>query len=68
MLLSVGMRPTFEGKKRAFEAHLMDYQGNLYGKEICLEIEAFVRRQMRLKSPEALVQQIKKDIKRIKKN
>ena len=34
---NIGFRPTFNGHRRQVEAHLIGFQGDLYGKEISLE-------------------------------
>ncbi|MFH0920359.1 MAG: riboflavin biosynthesis protein RibF [Fibrobacterota bacterium] len=66
-LVSLGNRPTFKGTQRVLEAHLLGYEGTLYGKELCLEIRAFVRPQKRLAGPVALAAHIRKDIDAIKR-
>ena len=31
-VVNLGVRPTFNGKNRLFEAHLLDFSGDLYGR------------------------------------
>ncbi len=59
---NIGVRPTVEkeGVPNA-EAHILADVPDLYGKEICLELKAYLRREMKFESKEALFLQIKKD-------
>lgn len=60
-MLYIGERPTFHGKEIAIEVNLFDYEGNLYGKNLHLEIVADLRRDQHFDSSEALIAQIAKD-------
>ena len=58
---SLGVRPTFGGRTRLLEVHLLDFDGDLYGQTLRVE---FVRRQRgekRFPSADALVAQMKRD-------
>lgn len=59
---NIGVRPTVEkeGVPNA-EAHILAEVPDLYGKEIRLELKAYLRREMKFKSKDALFLQIKKD-------
>jgi len=57
-----GYRPTFGGKKKVLEVHLLDFSGNLRGKRIKVEFLKFLREEKKFESPEELVSQIKRDI------
>lgn len=48
------------------ENHILDFNCNIYGKDLIVEFEEFVRRDINFNSPEELIEQIKKDIKYIK--
>jgi FAD synthase len=48
------------------EAHLIGFKGNLYGKKITLSLNKFLRKFQKYTTEEALKQQIKKDINKIK--
>ncbi len=61
---SLGVRPTFGGGARLLEAHLFDFDGDLYGQRLRVE---FIRRQRgekRFSSVEALVAQMDRDASR----
>ena len=60
-VVNLGVRPTFNGKSRLLEAHLLDFTGNLYGRRISLELVDRLRGERRFPDPEALIAQIHKD-------
>ena len=57
-MLNIGDRPTVDGDKKTIEAHLIDYQGDLYGLELTIFFEAFLRAEKRFASLEALKNQL----------
>lgn len=61
--ISVGRRETFyEHGVRLVEAHLLDFDGDLYGERLRVEISSLVRAQRRFDSIEELVAQIARDV------
>ena len=50
------------GPKEKIEAHLLEYNGDAYGKEVTLEIKKFLRKYQKFNTEEELIAQIKKDI------
>jgi len=62
---NVGTRPTFGEGKRMVETHLLDYQGDLYGKEIKVEFVQKVRDEQRFPSVEELKTQMRKDVQEV---
>lgn len=60
---NVGVRPTFDTDEHlTVESNILDFNGNLYGSQVRLEFLSFLREEKRFSSPEALGQQIQKDI------
>jgi riboflavin kinase / FMN adenylyltransferase len=60
---NIGVRPTFEETGLpTIEAHLIDYNGDLYGREMRLEFAARLRAELKFDGIEALVAQIKADV------
>lgn len=59
-VLNVGYRPTFEapGGELKLEAHLFDFQGDLYGRQLALKFHAFLRPEKKFDSIEQLTAQI----------
>ena len=62
---NIGIRPTFgEGEKRV-ETHLLNYKGDLYGKEIRVEFVQKLRDEQHFPSSEELKIQIEKDVREV---
>jgi riboflavin kinase / FMN adenylyltransferase len=62
---SIGIRPTFyQGDPPAptIEAHLLDFQGDLYGRYVKLEFVQYLRPEQKYSTLEALMAQIHEDI------
>lgn len=61
-LVSVGVRPTFHDDGRVLvEVYLLDYDGDLYGAELAVELDQRLRAEQRFPSVEALVAQMRAD-------
>jgi len=58
---NLGVRPTVDGATRVLEAHLFDFSGDLYGREIAVEFVRFLRPEQRFASLELLREQIVAD-------
>lgn len=59
--ISIGTNPQFDGVERRVEAHLLDFDGDLYGTRLVVEVWDWIRGQMRFESIDALVAQIRAD-------
>ena len=68
---NIGVRPTVtpEGTvpEMSIETHLLDFTGDLYGREVALELVLFLREERRFENARALVAQIRKDILRTRR-
>jgi riboflavin kinase/FMN adenylyltransferase len=60
--LSIGRMPTFGENARQVEAHLIGYDGDLYGTVLRVEVLDWLREQRKLPGIEALKAQLAKDI------
>ena len=60
--LNMGTRPTFDGIKFQIESHLFDFDTTVYGKEIEIFFIEKIRDERAFPNPEALVNQIEKDV------
>lgn len=65
-MLYVGSRPTLGYDVPVVELHLLDYQGDLYGKDLEFQVVSQVRGEMKFETVDALVQRISEDEKRIR--
>ena len=59
---NVGTNPTVNGASLTVETHIMDYEGDLYGKALTVRFHERLREEIRFESKEALVQQIVRDV------
>lgn len=58
---SLGTRPTVGGRVPLLEAHLFDFVGDLYGREIEVEFVARLRDELRFNTVDAMVEQMHQD-------
>lgn len=65
-IANYGARPTFGEEGAVLEAHLKDFSGDLYGKEVKVEFLEYIRDIQKFDSAEALKEQLDKDILSIK--
>ncbi|HEY9856828.1 MAG TPA: bifunctional riboflavin kinase/FAD synthetase [Stenomitos sp.] len=65
-VVNLGMRPTFDPPQLRIEAHLLDFTGDLYGRTMTLDLLHRLRPEQAFKGIEALVEQIKADVRRAK--
>ncbi len=62
-MTNVGRRPTFDGDRRTIETYVPNYNGNLYGRELKIDIVERLRAEKRFDPVEELKEQIGEDIK-----
>jgi riboflavin kinase/FMN adenylyltransferase len=67
--LNIGLRPTVAAGKPQLrvEAHLLDFDGDLYGEELEIEIGEKLRSEHKFNSQEELREQIGKDVESVRK-
>jgi len=58
---NIGKRPTVDGDTELLEIHLLDFAGDLYGRELSVEFHEYLRAEQRFDGLEALKEQIQKD-------
>ena len=65
-MLNIGVRPTLAKPEPSLqvEAHLLDYDGELYGKQLRVEFVDRLREENRFDSVKELTAQISRDIER----
>ncbi|HQU16859.1 MAG: riboflavin biosynthesis protein RibF [Chromatiales bacterium 21-64-14] len=59
---NLGNRPTVDGTHSLLEVHLLDFQGDLYGRHVAVDFLHRIRDEQRFASLDALVQQIHRDV------
>jgi riboflavin kinase / FMN adenylyltransferase len=60
-VVNIGVRPTFGVSQRTIEAHLLDFDGDLYGKMLTLRFVSHIRQERKFDGVEQLVAQITLD-------
>ncbi len=60
--ISIGTNPHYGGEERRVEAHLLDFEGDLYGRRLILQLWRRLRDERAFESEEALVDQIAQDV------
>ena len=60
-IMNIGFNPTVLGKHQTIEAHLFDFNENLYGEKITIEFVYFLREEKKFKSVDELVAQLNID-------
>ena len=60
--MSIGVRPTFGGQVRTLEVHLLDWSGDLVGKDLTVEFVEWLRPELQFENAEALVQAMRADL------
>jgi riboflavin kinase / FMN adenylyltransferase len=58
---NLGTRPMFDPPQELLEAHLFDFDGDLYGRNIEVALHAFIRPEAKFDSLDALVAQMDRD-------
>ncbi len=61
-VVNVGGLPTFGVEKATVEAHLLNFDGNLYGKKVKIALTSFLRNAQKFPDEKALAQQLQKDV------
>ena len=60
--MSIGMRPTFDGQVRTYEVHVLDWSGELVGRDLEVEFVDYLRPEARFESAAALVDAMRHDV------
>jgi riboflavin kinase/FMN adenylyltransferase len=60
--ISIGTNPHYGGEERRVEAFLLDFEGDLYGQELTIELWARLRDEQAFESEAELVEQIARDV------
>jgi riboflavin kinase/FMN adenylyltransferase len=64
--ISIGVNPHYGGNERRVEPHLLDFEGDLYGRRLVLELWRRLREERAFPSEAELVTQIARDVEETK--
>jgi riboflavin kinase/FMN adenylyltransferase len=59
---SIGVNPHYGGEERRVEAFLLDYEGDLYGRRLVVELWQRLREERAFESEQELIEQIARDV------
>lgn len=65
-MINVGDNPTFSNQETRLEVHLFDFNGDLYGQEIRVQLLLRIRGEKKFSSLEKLIEQLREDEKMVK--
>ena len=60
-MMNIGNRPTVNGKHQTIEVHFFDFNGDLYGENLTIELIYFLRDEHKFDSLDSLIFQLKED-------
>jgi riboflavin kinase/FMN adenylyltransferase len=60
--ISIGTNPHYGGEERRIEPYLLDFEGDLYGRRLVVELWERLRDEQVFESEQALVEQIARDV------
>jgi riboflavin kinase/FMN adenylyltransferase len=60
-MMSIGFRPTVDGKKRVIEVNLFDFNKDIYDQQLTVHVKKYLREEIKFDGLEALVKQIDQD-------
>jgi riboflavin kinase / FMN adenylyltransferase len=66
-VLNIGHRPTFGAGALSVEVHVLDFEGDLYGRSLRVEFQERLREERAFPSGEALVAQVQDDVARARR-
>jgi riboflavin kinase / FMN adenylyltransferase len=64
--ISIGTNPHYGGEERRIESFLLDFEGDLYGRRLRVEIWQHLREERAFESEAALIEQIGRDVEEAK--
>jgi riboflavin kinase/FMN adenylyltransferase len=60
--ISIGVNPHYGGDERRIEPYLLDFEGDLYGRRLVVELWRRLREERAFSSEDELVAQITRDV------
>ena len=65
--ISIGTNPHYGGEERRIEPHLLDFDGDLYGRRLVVELWERLRDEQVFASEQDLIDQIARDVESTRK-
>jgi len=61
-VVNIGFRPTFQGKRQSVEVHILNFNDEIYGSVLSIELGRMLRNEKNFGTKEELVKQINRDV------
>ena len=65
-ITNIGENPTVGNTSRRVESHIFNFEGDIYGQTITVELVEFIRKERKFESLEQLRAQIERDVNHLK--
>lgn len=65
-MMNIGTRPTFGENEQTLEVHILDFEDNIYGKELLVSFDRRLRGERKFRSAEDLADQLRKDAEEVR--
>ena len=65
-MMNIGTRPTFGENEQTLEVHILDFEDNIYGKELLVSFDRRLRGERKFRSAEDLAGQLRKDAEEVR--
>ena len=65
-MMNIGTRPTFGENEQTLEVHILDFEDNIYGKELLVSFDHRLRGERKFRSAEDLADQLRKDAEEVR--
>ena len=60
-MMNIGYRPTVNGKERRIEVHILDFDQEIYGVKVSVELHYFIRKEIKFSGLDSLKEQLNRD-------
>ena len=60
-MMNIGLRPTVDGKKRVIEVNIFDFNEDIYGQILQVQVHQYLRGEIKFNGLEELKAQLYKD-------
>ena len=65
-MMNIGTRPTFGENEQTLEVHILDFEDNIYSKELLVSFDHRLRGERKFRSAEDLADQLRKDAEEVR--
>ena len=63
-MLNIGLRPTFDGRRKTIEVNIFNFSDDIYGRQVAVTFYAKIRDERKFRSAQELASQLEDDARR----